>query len=274
MLDNEKTNHDDTPTISAPQSVRLARDILLPLLWSMFAFLGASVLFGLALGVWIGVKNGSPEAVAAATGNLQTNVYFQNACMLVIYAAVFYFLRRARRQSGESIPRDCYRPVTRKTALEAVVIGLFLGFAVSSVITIWVSHGHSIRLHSSETALLPGKLNDLGTSAIIRKVMVFVLTILVAPFVEEIYFRRLIFGWMRQKWPLAGAVVASALIFSLFHGKPIIHPDGLGVISTLGIAVAGAVAALLYHRHKSLWPAALMHGGYNFFLIFGAMLIK
>lgn len=76
----------------------------------------------------------------------------------------------------------------------------------------------------------------------------------VAPFVEELAFRGLLYRWLRERFGLWVGVGASALAFSLVHGIPALIP---------ALAALGAILALVYERSGSLWPAIVVHGAYN-----------
>lgn len=72
----------------------------------------------------------------------------------------------------------------------------------------------------------------------------------VAPFVEEIFFRGFIFSGLRNRWDWKKAAVVSAGLFALAH----IMPTAL-----LPIFVLGLIFAFLYQESGSIWPAILMH---------------
>lgn len=75
-----------------------------------------------------------------------------------------------------------------------------------------------------------------------------------APFVEELAFRGLLYGWLRERMGVAAGMVVSALAFSVLHGIPGLIP---------AIAALGIVLALVYEKSGSLWPAMVVHGTYN-----------
>jgi membrane protease YdiL (CAAX protease family) len=79
----------------------------------------------------------------------------------------------------------------------------------------------------------------------------------VAPLVEEIVFRGMVFGWLRGRAPLVWAVVISAALFSLEH------IGFLQLTLFLPIFSFGVVLAILYHHARSIWPTVLVHGTYN-----------
>ncbi len=76
------------------------------------------------------------------------------------------------------------------------------------------------------------------------------------PFCEEVYFRGVLYGWMRGRWRPAIAIPASALIFGLSH---FYYPLPVMLL----VAVLGVIFALAYERSGSLWAPVGIHGAYN-----------
>lgn len=76
----------------------------------------------------------------------------------------------------------------------------------------------------------------------------------VAPVVEEIVFRGVLYGWLRRFLSPALGIVLSALVFGAVHGIPQLIP---------ALAVQGAILALVYERTRSLWPSIVLHGVFN-----------
>jgi membrane protease YdiL (CAAX protease family) len=80
---------------------------------------------------------------------------------------------------------------------------------------------------------------------------------LMAPVVEEILFRGVLFGWLRGRVPVPAAIVISAAIFSLAHFG---WKEWSLLLPIFGI---GCVLAILYHYSRSLWPGILVHASIN-----------
>lgn len=76
----------------------------------------------------------------------------------------------------------------------------------------------------------------------------------VTPMVEEVFFRGFVFAGLAPRLGVGWAMVASSVVFSLFH---------LDVGVFIPILVTGLLLAWLYHRTGSLWPCMLAHGGQN-----------
>ena len=87
--------------------------------------------------------------------------------------------------------------------------------------------------------------------------------IVVAPVVEEITFRALLFRWLRQRWALWPAALLSGLVFAAFH---------LDASTLLPLTLAGAAFAWAYDRTGSLWASITPHAGLNA-LFFAARLL-
>jgi membrane protease YdiL (CAAX protease family) len=84
-----------------------------------------------------------------------------------------------------------------------------------------------------------------------------------APFVEELFFRGMLFGLYRRRQPLWVAYVVSGLLFASLHLVPMVmNPSqmaGLGI----GIFVLGTLLAWVYQRTGSLYPSILAHSVNN-----------
>lgn len=74
--------------------------------------------------------------------------------------------------------------------------------------------------------------------------------VLLFPALEEILFRRVIFGWIEQRLGTAMAVVGSALAFGLVH----VAPPVIVLQFFIGLG-----AALLARGHRTLWASLALH---------------
>jgi membrane protease YdiL (CAAX protease family) len=74
--------------------------------------------------------------------------------------------------------------------------------------------------------------------------------VVVAPIVEEIFFRGFIFAGLRRRYDWQKAALISSALFALIH---------LQLTAMIPIFILGYIFALLYHRSNSIVPAILMH---------------
>jgi len=74
--------------------------------------------------------------------------------------------------------------------------------------------------------------------------------IVVAPIVEEFFFRGFVYAGLAQRYSWRKAALISSALFALIHLQP---------LAIAPIFVLGYLFAYLYERSKSVWPAVLMH---------------
>jgi len=80
------------------------------------------------------------------------------------------------------------------------------------------------------------------------------LVALLVPFIEEIIFRGLVFGWLRKHLRFALAAPVVALLFAVAHQVWVLVP----VLFFMGLVLAAVT-----ERSGSLWPAIILHGTFN-----------
>lgn len=85
-------------------------------------------------------------------------------------------------------------------------------------------------------------------------VAIAVSVIVVAPLVEELFFRGLLLDAMRRRWGAAAAVVGSSAVFGATHFQPLQFP---------GLTLAGVVFAIAAVRTGRLGAAVAVHAGFN-----------
>jgi membrane protease YdiL (CAAX protease family) len=78
--------------------------------------------------------------------------------------------------------------------------------------------------------------------------------IVVAPVVEELFFRGFVFAGLAQRYSWRKAALISSALFALVHLQPWAIPP---------IFILGYIFAYLYQRCGSIWPAVLMHVSTN-----------
>jgi membrane protease YdiL (CAAX protease family) len=70
------------------------------------------------------------------------------------------------------------------------------------------------------------------------------------PFAEELFFRGVLYRWLKDRWGIWPGILLSSAIFGALHGD----------IAVAGAtAVMGLVLAWFYERSKSLWPSVIIH---------------
>lgn len=85
-------------------------------------------------------------------------------------------------------------------------------------------------------------------------VSLFILVGIIAPIVEELFFRGYAYNIMRSRWGCIGGVVGGALLFAAVH---------LYIVQFFSIFILGTVLCLLYEKTGSLLPNIIAHSVMN-----------
>ena len=105
-------------------------------------------------------------------------------------------------------------------------------------------------------------LNDTAISAQMESApyMTLLIVVLLAPFVEEVLFRGLVFGNLKGKSRPVAYVVSCAL-FALLHvwQFAVVYQDVTYFLLMLQYLVPGAVLAWVYDRSGTLWTSIALH---------------
>jgi membrane protease YdiL (CAAX protease family) len=81
-------------------------------------------------------------------------------------------------------------------------------------------------------------------------IAMFILGGFLAPFAEELFFRGILYRWLRQRWGVAPGILISGLIFGILHGDWAVG----GAAFVLGIILAWS-----FEKSNSLWAAFIIH---------------
>ena len=78
----------------------------------------------------------------------------------------------------------------------------------------------------------------------------FIVGVVMAPIVEEIFFRGFLFQGFRQKYGWITAALLSSAIFAVAH---------LDLVALIPTFILGVVLAYIYHRSNSVWPGVILN---------------
>lgn len=218
-------------------------DALAMLVWGI---MGQVLVVGVAVGFEVDVT--SPRATAMLTVVMQ----------VVILVGIVAFLRFRRvsmwRILGPIRPRITH--VAKGVGLG--LVGVLMVLVASAMITALLPE-----VEQPEQALL----EVLGTD-ILTTVAVLVAAVVMAPIVEEIQYRSLLFQSTRAKIGLPGAVVLSSLVFVGLHVEVWGSLPALG-----GLLLLALWLAAIFHQTGSLVVPMVAHGTFNGFMIAAALVL-
>lgn len=198
-------------------------------------------LLGVFLALGTGVVMGIPAAVIGHRddGDLTTfgNVGVQLATAIgFLLVPMAIAAQRGAATMREVLRRLGVRSFKPSTALKwtATAIGAYLLFA-------YLYSALVVQPHQEDIA-------D-GFGPIPIQVL---LIVIAAPISEEICFRGMLFGGLRERLPRVAAALLAGLVFGGLHALT-------GVTAVPPLIFFGFVLALLYERTGSLWPCIFLH---------------
>ena len=86
-----------------------------------------------------------------------------------------------------------------------------------------------------------------------RWLLYFATACMVGPFVEELFFRGLLYSWIRQGLPAWACIALTSVLFASMHGR-------ISVVQLVG----GVLFATLYEWRRNIWPGFVLHAAANF----------
>ena len=138
----------------------------------------------------------------------------------------------------------------RRTRFFPALGWVVLGFVVFLVFSAFYSL--ALGLDEEQTTL-----DDLGADeSTFALVSGAVLVIVVAPIIEEVFFRGFVYRTLRNSLPIWAAALIAGTIFGAIHA-----PSGPEAVPSL--AVLGLVFCLIYERTGSLYPVIALHAFNN-----------
>jgi membrane protease YdiL (CAAX protease family) len=186
----------------------------------------------------------SAELRAAGSLALQTVLY---AMALAVILGLALGRRRARIAGlGWRMPRIFWIPLAVVAAALALVILTLIADAIQALFP------------QAQNGQVPEVQGEYGGYLAFAIPAVSV----VAPIVEETFFRGFVYGWMRRHLNVPAAAVLSGCFFALVHFQPVIF---------LPLAVLGVGLALLYEYSGSLLPGMIVHALFNLVEVIGIL---
>jgi membrane protease YdiL (CAAX protease family) len=226
---------------------------------------GLGILFGVIAGFVLMVKasfeaglhhRAPPDAKAvmqAAMANPDTRVVFVLATIAGAAAVMTLLIRRFWRVqwSRAELPGfGLIQPARKSSYLIAVLLGVIVLFLGGALTHLLAGH-HQV---DQDVSLLAGNVS------IGMRLLLALLVVCVAPFVEELVFRGVLLSGFASRMPTGWAMLASAVVFGCVH-----LPDfKFAWYPVPALIILGLASAWLRVRTRSLWPSITLHATNNF----------
>ncbi len=165
----------------------------------------------------------------------------------LLYGAIFmlvYYL------SGRRIDALGFNPFPFLRAAGYSIL-FFVGIIIFEAI--WVSFLRVVGIMPPDSAT---PIVEMYGSTALALVVIFILTVLIAPFVEEIFFRSFLYQAFRKRYGITVGILISAVIFGLFH---------FSFLTVLPVFILiGIFLGYIFEKFHSVYPAIMLHALNNF----------
>ena len=235
--------------------------------------LGISILVGMVFGIALAIRTGleadaqhakfDPNAIARlmqASPDIHTTV---TVTTIVAAAAIMALLVRrfwpGQWSRGELPGFGLRQPDNKLVYAGAVALGIVVLFA-GGALTQLLAGSQPVR---QDVAMMAGSVST-G-----MRVLLAMLVVCVAPFVEELVFRGVLLSGLASRMRTGWAMPLSAVIFGAAH-----LPDfNFAWYPVPALVLLGVVLAWLCVRTRSLWPSITLHATNNFVAVLGWFLL-
>jgi uncharacterized protein len=185
----------------------------------------------------------TPISTRVLVANTVVGVVIYGIILLLVWAVTVRKYRVGWSALGLRRPPGIYWALALP-----ILIGMYLAAAVVSAIIVKLFYG------GNATNPQVKDITGGGGFSWLNFVLALITASIVAPFVEEIFFRGVLFGWLRTRWGAVPGVILSAALFSGAHAIPLILAS---------IFVVGLTLAIVYEKTKSIIATMTLHSLFN-----------
>ena len=190
------------------------------------------------------------EEIAGATPSppdIADSMLFLATHSVLLLAAIYFIVIRRR---GLRLADLGIVLVSKAWVVRAAMVGVAAVFA-AGMVSQYMQSLQEEPFHNPQIDIFVG--GGLSSSNLLISLLV---TGAIVPLTEEIAFRGLFYGWLRQHMPVAASVAISSALFAFLHGVPFLIPV---------FALVGAILALVTEKSGSVLAATVTHGVFNAF---------
>ncbi len=209
--------------------------------WTLLGFISyylMEVVFNIAFRV---VLKYAPASMTTTFIVLVANLVLK--LMVAVIFGIWYIKRERRRQIHAGV-RSATRP---GTILSLVGIGMLGQYALSFFLTIVKYFLPDLFTEYAETTSTISLSNG-------YPILTVIVVVIAGPIAEEVLFRGVIYGQLRDSFTVTQAAVISAAAFGIFHDN---------IIQGVYAAVFGMILAYVFEKTQTIWGSVLVHMMFN-----------
>lgn len=226
---------DSVPEVSEAQAKWRWFDlILISIGFGIIFFLGWSLLGIVFRLVGVEIDLGDEPTLAQTLGLAAMET-------IALVGGVYFFGMLRRNLNWKQVG---FKAIEHRWLLLAISLSL-LAIPISGLITLLVLEAFDLPFENPQLEFfLPEGISFLGALGVI------LFGGIAVPFAEELFFRGVLFAWLRKHWSMWPSLLVSALLFGLVH---------FDVAVGLTAFILGILLGWVYEKSKSLWTPFLIH---------------
>ena len=222
-----------------------------------FAMIGIyflnSILVGIVYGALLGggVIGDNSDIQTYMENNSTSFLAIVSILSIIVFGIILYFKQKSSKNYSDK-PFVSFDKVKKEELSESFI--LFLG--MYGITMLWVVLINFLgEANPFFQKILESHNNVMGEITNSESfILVFVVTAIIVPIIEEMFFRGLIYGRLRQAMKPIVAIFISSLLFGIFHGN---------IVQGVYAFFIGFVLALVYEKTGALWLSMLGHALIN-----------
>lgn len=220
--------------------------VLATLLGGIVLFYGLQLVVSLVIVLFLGFAGNDADKISELLSNSSSVQFAYSALAAVTLSASIYFLLRWRKLNPYKFLRLSKPPKSGHVGEVVILYGIY--FLVLIATTVFVSVTSDINVDQTQ---------DLG--AISREgwglALTFVSLVILAPVVEEVLFRGLLFRSLKH----FGGRIAAYILVSLLFGAAHLEFDNLNYIAAIDTLIFSGFLIFIYEKHASLYSPIMLH---------------
>lgn len=219
--------------------------VLLPLLYFFISAIASGIFMAVySVANKISLTSIDPNKLQSLiTPYIYTITLIGDIVMLLLL--ILFFLR-----TKESLLKRCN---LKKCSLKKVIYISFFAMGFAMLNSIFVN---LVSDYFSSYRVVSNALSAANTS-IIQTIVI----VIIIPIFEEMFFRGVIFSWLKKNFNIAFAIIVQALVFAIMHGN---------ILQGIYAFVLGIILALINIYTESLYGNIVAHCLFN---LFGSVLV-
>lgn len=193
-----------------------------------------------------------PLAATISQGQLSAGTFAAAVVATDVPMVLFVYLRVVA--PGAASWRDLgLRAIPARHLLKSVVLASIAALALTQAVGLLLQ---AVGIHSNQEE----QFTFVQREPISGFFAVLLFGAVIAPVVEELFFRGYLYGLYRRRYSGWVAGAASSGLFSVLHVNPALMDPGQALGLLVGIVTLSAVFCFTYERTRSLYPGMVAHG--------------